>query len=148
MKVYQLTYRSKALPDITPKQVQDIIAIATAFNSSNEISGCLIFDNGYFVQILEGDEEKVTQLYLKIKLDKRHSHLEVLSKGWSSKRVFDDWGMGYLEMEDVKIGEKEVLVRDAINELTNISVKNDFTLKVFWYNVHALLTETKFYKSN
>ncbi|WP_297766434.1 BLUF domain-containing protein, partial [uncultured Muriicola sp.] len=91
--------------------------------------------------------EKVTQLYLNIKKDRRHAHLEILSKGWSSKRVFDDWGMGYLEMKDVKIGKKEDLVITAMNELTNISVKNDFTLKVFWYNVHALLTETKFYKT-
>lgn len=147
MKVYQLTYRSKAIPDITSKEIQEIIKIAKAFNSTNDISGCLLFDNGYFVQILEGDEEKVTQLYLTIKKDRRHNHLEVLSKGWSSKRVFDNWGMGYLEMKAMKIGKKEDLVIQAMNELTSISVKNDFTSKVFWYNVHALLTETKFYKT-
>ncbi|WP_297766531.1 BLUF domain-containing protein, partial [uncultured Muriicola sp.] len=120
MKVYQLTYRSKAIPEITSKEIQEIVEIAKSFNSSNDISGCLIFDNGYFIQILEGDEEKVTQLYLNIKKDRRHTHLE---------------------MKDVKIGKKEDLVITAMHELTNISVKNDFTLKVFWYNVHALLTE-------
>ncbi|NNJ89786.1 MAG: BLUF domain-containing protein [Eudoraea sp.] len=147
MKVYQLTYRSKAIPDLPLKEIQKIIEVAKDFNSTNEISGCLIFDNGYFVQILEGDEEKVTKLYSKIKIDRRHTQMEVLSKGWSSKRVFNDWGMGYLEMKELKIGKKEDLVQNAMNELTNISVKNDFTLKVFWYNVHALLTETKFYKT-
>ena len=54
--------------------------------------------------------------------------------------------MGYIELPEEIKGEKEELAKKAKEELAKISTMNDFTSKVFWYNIHSLLTETKFYK--
>jgi len=145
-KVYQLIYRSKAQPSTLTTQILEIINEAVASNNKVGITGCLVYDRGYFLQLLEGEEDLVYELYKKIKKDARHSNVEILSTGFTKNRIFESWDMGYIEMPHKITGdEKEVLTKNAEKELAKISTKDDFTSKVFWYNVHSLLTETKFY---
>ncbi len=145
-KVYQLIYRSKAQPTMKQEQIRQIIDEAMAFNGRVGITGCLVYDRGYFLQLLEGEEKAVDELYKKIKKDARHSEAEILSTGYTKKRIFESWRMGYVELLAKTTEEKEELAENAKNELANASTKDDFTSKVFWYNVHALLTEIVFYK--
>ncbi|MGB5377489.1 BLUF domain-containing protein [Muriicola sp.] len=145
-KVYQLIYRSTALPNIKTEQIMEIVDTAIAFNRQEGITGCLIYDRGHFIQILEGEKDPVDELFKKIKKDARHTNTEILSTGWTKNKIFNSWNMGYIELPDEIKGEKEELARKAKEELAKISTMNDFTSKVFWYNIHSLLTETKFYK--
>ncbi len=144
--VYQLIYRSKAQPNVKQEQITQIIDEAIAFNGQVGITGCLVYDRGYFLQLLEGEEDAVDQLYKKIKKDTRHSEAEILSTGYTKNRIFESWKMGYVELLSKTTGEKEELAKNAKKELSKVSTKDDFTSKVFWYNVHSLLTETVFYK--
>lgn len=145
-KVYQLIYRSKAQSDMKTEMIKEIIDEAKAFNSQVEITGCLVYDRGYFLQLLEGEEEAVDQLYRRIKKDARHSEAEILSTGYTKNRIFKSWKMGYVELLAKTTAEKEEIAKNAKKELGHVSTKDDFTSKVFWYNVHSLLTETVFYK--
>ena len=147
MKVYQLTYRSKAIQEITPNNIYEIVKVANEFNPSLAITGCLIFYNGYFIQILEGEQVAVEELYNKIKKDKRHTFTNILSKGWAPKRIFENWNMAYMNLADLSLGNKKGLVLKAQTELQNISTKTNFTTKVFWYNINELLGDDGFYKS-
>ena len=144
--VFQLTYRSKAVQGIQKKHIIEIVEEAKAFNKRSGITGCLVFDKGYFVQILEGDKDTVEALYQSIKQDNRHNHFDILSTGWADERLFSSWDMGYVAMDDLMMGQKEDVVKKARIALDTISVKRDFTPKVFWYNVYHLLTGSKFYK--
>lgn len=145
--VFQLTYRSRAAEGLTTSQIMEIVDEAVGFNNPHDITGCLVFDQGFFIQLLEGEKAIVEQLYTKIKKDKRHFQFEILSKGWTSERQFKSWDMGYISMEDYALGEKAELVSKARKALDTISTKNDFTPKVFWYNIYTLLTASKFYKN-
>lgn len=145
--VFQLTYRSRAVEGLTAIKIKEIVDEAVAFNKQHDITGCLVFDQGYFIQLLEGEKGIVEELYTKIKKDKRHYQFEILSKGSTSERQFKSWDMGYISMEDYALGEKAQLVSKARNALDTISTKNDFTPKVFWYNIYTLLTTSKFYKN-
>jgi hypothetical protein len=124
----------------------EIIDEAIAFNSQIGVTGCLVYDRGYFLQLLEGEKVPVDQLYKNIKKDPRHSEAEILSTGWTKSRIFESWKMGYVEMPENTAEEKAEFAKDAKKELGDVSTKDDFTSKVFWYNVHSLLTETLFYK--
>lgn len=145
-KVFQLIYRSKAQPTMKKEQIKEILDEAIAFNSEVGITGCLVYDRGYFLQLLEGAEEEVDQLYKKIKKDARHSEAEILSTGYTKNRIFESWQMGYVELLAKTTEEKEELAKNAKKELGHVTTKDDFTSKVFWYNVHSLLTESVFYK--
>jgi len=80
------------------EMIKEVIDEAIAFNSQAGITGCLVYDRGYFLQLLEGEEEAVNQLYKKIKKDARHSQTEILSTGYAEKKIFESWKMGYVEL--------------------------------------------------
>ena len=144
--VYQLTYRSKATEKIGQEQIMEIVDEAIAFNRRHDITGCLLFDQGYFLQILEGEKQTVNTLYQKIKKDPRHLQIDILSKGMSSQRIFTAWNMGFVNMQHLEIGQRMKLLEQARSALDTISIKDDFTPKVFWYNVFHLLSGSKFYR--
>ena len=60
--LYHLTYRSIAIPEITIEQIEEILKTARNFNSKNDLSGCLVFSKGYFIQLLEGSKDTIKEL--------------------------------------------------------------------------------------
>ena len=141
-----MTYRSRAAEGLHPEQIMEIVDEAIAFNRRAGLTGCLVYDGGYFVQILEGEKETVEDLFRKISRDNRHLQIDILSQGWACDRMFRTWNMGYLELEEYQDGQKKQVVKEARKEMENASTQNDFIPKVFWYNVYHLLSGSKFYK--
>lgn len=71
-------------------------AMLKGFQTSNRrhgISGCLIHQEGEFMQLLEGEQETLLALLDKIRGDTRHNNLQVIAQGPLRRRVFNDWGM-------------------------------------------------------
>ena len=77
------------------RSYREILLTARKFNSEADISGLLLYAEGNFLQILEGDEERVNTLYAKIEMDHRHTGLIRLMEFHSNERNFPDWTMGY-----------------------------------------------------
>ncbi len=65
--------------------------------------------DGDFIQVLEGDKEKVTNLYDKISKDIRHKGIINVVKGDVEKRQFNDWSMGYKSTDYSEINKIEGL---------------------------------------
>ena len=57
--VYELTYCSLAKPSITADEILAILESAGRNNKKNKITGCLLYYNHEFLQILEGEEKMV-----------------------------------------------------------------------------------------
>lgn len=93
--MFSLVYRSRSSHVFKESQIQDMLEKARGFNSKNNITGCLLYYQGEFLQYLEGDKIKVFDLYDKIKVDTRHSQVELLSNGEIFDRVFENWEMAY-----------------------------------------------------
>ncbi len=96
--IYKLLYFSQESFKYTNKYLQtldDILKVSRENNSKNNITGVLIYSKGYIIQLIEGDEDKVTKLYNKIEVDSRHTNLRILMKGESENRNFPDWFMGF-----------------------------------------------------
>ena len=143
--LYHLTYRSIAIPEITIEQIEEILKTAREFNSKNDISGCLVFSKGYFIQLLEGSKDVIMELMDHIDSDKRHTDVDVLSQGETEKRIFETWDMAYLKPSEKMQSVKAKEIKSTLLELTDEAVDPDFTFKVFWYNVDTLLREKGFY---
>jgi len=143
--LYNLTYRSIAIPEITIEQIEDILKTARNFNSKNDISGCLVFSKGYFIQLLEGSKDTIEELMDSIERDKRHTNIDILSQGEMKKRIFETWDMAYLKPSEKMQSDKAVEIKKTLLELTDTTVEPDFTFKVFWYNVDVLLRDKGFY---
>lgn len=144
--LYQLTYRSEAKLGITAEDIISILRQSEANNPKYEITGCLVFNEGYFVQLLEGEKEIVKERFAIIEADKRHEMVEVLSEGQTSERMFEDWKMAYIKLPDDPDSKLESQVKADLKTLEENAERPNFTSKVFWYNVYSLLDEKGFFR--
>ncbi|WGH75375.1 BLUF domain-containing protein [Tenacibaculum tangerinum] len=106
--IYQLTYTSKALGTISDKDIQDILYNSKVNNDTLKISGCLLFYNHKFYQILEGDEADVLHLFELIKKDERHSEVKIVGTSFTKKRLYKEWGMLYQPINRSFVTEQEI----------------------------------------
>ena len=144
--LYQLTYRSEAKMGISAEDINSILRQSEANNPKFEITGCLVYNEGYFVQLLEGEKEIVKERFDVIELDQRHEMVEVLSEGETMDRMFEDWKMAYIKLPDEPATKLESEVKADLKALEEVAERPNFTSKVFWYNVYALLEEKGFFR--
>lgn len=93
--MYRIIYLSSADDTVTETELQNLLKKSKIYNSKNLITGILLHIDGDFIQVLEGDETIVTELYDKIKIDKRHKGVIIVSKSPVKDRQFAEWSMGY-----------------------------------------------------
>ena len=146
---FQLTYHSVAKPDISPEDIKEIMKVSAKNNAELDVTGCLIYHNKFFLQILEGEKETVLELFDKIKLDHRNHQITLLSTDESQFRIFKEWAMAFCHIDDDKtlIPEEEKIKKELL-VISDTTKKPNFTLKVFWYNVKQLLLSEGYYRSN
>ena len=74
----------------------------------------LLYKDGNFMQVLEGDEEAVRGLYARIAADPRHGGEITLQEGFAEGRQFPDWSMGFRDLDS-----PEARADPAYNEFLN-----------------------------
>ena len=140
--MYELIYRSVASRDLSDADIKDILTTAHKYNDINKITGCLLYHNREFIQILEGEKEAVQNLFDVIYQDDRHTDVLLLSEGETKKRVFDDFSMAYHELsdEDVQGLSKQLFVTNFL-AFSEIVEKPTFSMILFWNLARQLLVK-------
>lgn len=112
--------------------LHDILSIAVEHNQSNDITGVLFFDNGKFIQILEGEKDKLHPLIQHIKDDTRHKNFKMLMDEPIDKREIEDWSMKAFDLSEHEAQDWSLLedLRDAYLKTFKISSKQITT----WVN--------------
>lgn len=91
--MYYLIYSSVASEKLDEKSLEEILVTAELRNKQFNITGLLVFFDGTFIQMLEGDEEDVLNTFERIEDDPRHDQVIKLFSGQTDKRHFPDWKM-------------------------------------------------------
>lgn len=138
-KIYQLTYKSKAVSEISKENLQDILKTADLHNKERNITGCLLYYNGYFSQILEGNKEDVLYIYNKIVQDSRHENVELLWDGETDKRYFPNWNMSFFSPET----QSETLYVNNYIMLSQFSDVSSGSTLSFWSSVQKIINSKK-----
>lgn len=139
--MYNLVYKSIA-NSLTSAQVDEILMESREFNDKHEITGCLIYHDGFFVQYLEGNAEIVLVLFEKIRVDKRHYEVILLSQGNIYSREFDTWSMAYLSDQIPNEALQYIkLMVSPEEEIIDMSVVPNPTSKRFWLAAKTLLNK-------
>ena len=60
--MFELIYLSIAVPNISDAGINAMLKTLRKFNSENNITGCLLFYNNEFIQILEGEEKTMLRI--------------------------------------------------------------------------------------
>lgn len=88
-----LTYKSVATASPSATDLDALTTKARARNRQMNVTGMLLYEDGCFLQTLEGPPEKLDALWSSIKEDGRHDHIEVLSEHIAPARLFSDWDL-------------------------------------------------------
>lgn len=101
-QVFRLVYRSHTTmsSDNRPAEIEEIFEVSQSRNHDLGLSGALLVWQDTFVQVLEGDEKKVRDLYATIASDPRHERVETLDEGVVSARVFGRWAMAHVSDDE------------------------------------------------
>jgi hypothetical protein len=91
----RLLYISDSLVGNNLFELGQIMATARKSNKQNHLTGLLWTDGVQFAQVIEGEEEPISELLERLMDDPRHKNLDVLMFANVEKREFDDW---YLNM--------------------------------------------------
>jgi hypothetical protein len=90
----QLLYVSDTSVDLAASELAAILATSRRNNALLAITGMLLYLDGAFLQVLEGEERAVRDLYACIRTDKRHWG-QRLTFDREAPRAFTGWSMGF-----------------------------------------------------
>jgi len=100
----QLIYSSAALKDLNGVELSRILLSARKNNAGLGITGMLLYHEGSFLQVLEGDEANVEALFQRIGKDPRHGRVLILLRRSIQARQFQDWSMGFVDIKGIAGG--------------------------------------------
>lgn len=92
--VKRLIYTSYLSEYTDDEDIFEMIKKAQKYNINHEISGFLISDSNELVQLIEGNEQNVDELFNKIKSDSRHHDVEIQFQDTADNRIMPFFGMG------------------------------------------------------
>lgn len=85
----------------TDEKLQSLLKTARRNNNRLGVTGMLLYHNGSFLQVLEGQESVVDALYERIKQDDRHRACMIVARLKVPEREFGNWSMGFQKPEGV-----------------------------------------------
>lgn len=88
-----LTYQSRASVPPTKDELDEIVRLARVRNRANSVTGMLLYEDGRYLQTLEGPREGLGTIWSSIERDERHEDIEVLSQHLVTSRLFSDWDL-------------------------------------------------------
>lgn len=110
----QLVYRSAAAAPLGRTHMEDLLDQARTRNAAESLTGLLVYDQGRFVQWLEGPAANVERVWNSIRRDPRHAEIERLHTPWHPERLFPDWRMKFAALSDGTGPSEELSMSDAV----------------------------------
>lgn len=140
--MYELVYYSIASPSLNRKDISDILEVSQQNNSKNNITGCMLYHNDAFIQILEGDQKTVEALYFKIEQDSRHYNARLVYSDNKEERLFKNWSMAFLDLDKDDAHDKgKLLFRKNFIAIANQTEHSSVASQLFWDISNQVLNE-------
>ncbi|CAN5241557.1 hypothetical protein BH23BAC2_BH23BAC2_27200 [soil metagenome] len=93
---YAICYVSTVAKEVNEEEIDTLLENSANNNNNHDVRGILLYSEGNFLQVMEGDKKYVLDLYGKIERDPRHHNIiQVLGKeieqgaydGYKSERI-------------------------------------------------------------
>lgn len=121
-RLFRAIYRSRCL--CGPEQEREILESARRNNQRTGITGVLVSHAGWFLQILEGPAQAVSNLTVLICDDPRNGEFFLLHGAFCDRREFGEWSMASTQLDDRHFAE--VLNGFADSPLATCRVVHNF----------------------
>jgi len=109
--MHQLLYVSNAVELMSRQELEVLLDQAKANNKALNITGMLVYHDGTFIQILEGEEQQVKSLFEEVKKDPRHDNVILIEEMPVQKRAFASWDMAFRQLSTAELKDYPVIDR-------------------------------------
>jgi hypothetical protein len=93
--MYYIIYSSYTALRFTDEELRTLLIKAREKNQRIGVTGMMLYFDGKFIQLIEGEEKTVRQLYDTIFNDSRHDRNIILREGTTENRFFAEWSMSF-----------------------------------------------------
>ena len=128
-----MIYSSIASPSLNKNDVLNILEASQKNNLKKEITGCMLYYNDAFLQILEGNQDVVESLYAKIEQDKRHYGARLVYSDTKEERLFKDWSMAFFDLDkEDEQGNGKSAFRENFMAISGQTEHATVACQLFW----------------
>lgn len=96
---YAISYVSSVNPELTEEEIQTVLNFSRNWNIDHQITGILLYSEGNFFQVLEGEKELLESLFSRIEKDKRHRNVMVIFEKEVSEVKFDTYQSDFISLD-------------------------------------------------
>ena len=97
-----IVYVSVSSERLSEKYLDDFLSAIRKRNKQRRVTGLLLYNDEFFIQVIEGSKETIHNLFEIIKNDSRHSNIVKLLEESIESRSFPDWSMGYRKINQTQ----------------------------------------------
>lgn len=131
-----IVYLSTAVKLLADDVLIEILKVAHKNNTERNVTGVLLYSEGTFIQVLEGEDADVDAIYARISIDLRHKHIIKLIDEPITGRSFGEWAMGFTTVNTDKVSD----LLGYLRSVDGLNAKSD--------NNSAIVTIKTFIESN
>lgn len=99
----QVSYVSHSSEPMSAEQLLALLLQCRKNNAAMGVTGMLLYANGTFLQVIEGEDDVIDSLVSQILVDPRHAQVQMLSRKPISNRQYADWSMGFERVTDAAL---------------------------------------------
>ncbi|UCA57688.1 MULTISPECIES: BLUF domain-containing protein [Aequorivita] len=88
---HTICYLSKQAETLENPELEKLFEFIVNMNPSLDITGALLYNNNFFLQVLEGSKNTVKELFSKIRKDKRHTDVLMIFDQQIENRIFQNY---------------------------------------------------------
>ena len=125
---YAIVYLSSASDELEIAEISKILSFTEESNNNHDITGLLLFSDGNFFQIIEGEKNSMLKLFETIKRDDRHRNIQQIFGEEINKGAYDLYATNFIS-DEVKydtdqfehyLNQTSVLGKNAQKAVENI----------------------------
>jgi hypothetical protein len=103
----QLCYVSSATRLMGRADLTELLEASRGNNDSRQIGGMLLYKDLSFLQVLEGREDVVLEVFSIIREDPRHTNVRILFQEQVEQAEFPSWSMGFQNLDKADLSDLE-----------------------------------------
>ena len=114
---YAISYVSSVSHTLSNDQIQEVLDYSRNWNIEHNITGILLYSEGNFFQVLEGDKDLLQSLFSRISTDERHRNLTTLFRKEVSETKFNTYKSDFISLDSRFQGKNIALYFSQIEKL-------------------------------
>lgn len=130
--LHHIIYQSTSVADLSEPELGRLLHQSQAHNQEAGVTGMLLYDGLQFLQVLEGEKWAIEPIFSRIRLDCRHTDVQVLANGPAERRQFTSWSMGLINYNTAAMDSGLLDARPALLQVTDSALwllLHDFQLQ-------------------